>query len=67
MSSLCLHCEWNRALTTLGLCELCHRRRSIRRLYRRRPGWTPKWEAHLIHLTRRARAGLPLFDRRPTP
>jgi hypothetical protein len=64
MSSLCLHCERNRALTDKGLCDRCHRQDGIRELYLRRRGWTPQWEAHLIHLTRRAQSRLPLFERR---
>ncbi len=62
MGAPCLHCEARPASTRLGLCAECGRCRGIRRLYRRRHGWTPEWEAHLRRLTRRAQLRLPLFD-----
>jgi hypothetical protein len=60
-----LHCERRPAVNRLGLCAHCHGIRSIRRLYLRRPGWTPEWEAHLRRLTERAKRRLPLFEDPP--
>jgi hypothetical protein len=40
---------------------VCHAAKGIRKLYVRRKGWTPQWEAHLRRLARRAQARLPLF------
>ncbi len=59
---VCLHCEKQPPVSKRGLCASCKSVYGIRRLYRRRKGWTPAWEAHLIHLTRRAQLGLPLFE-----
>jgi hypothetical protein len=58
----CLHCEKAPAAGRLGLCERCGSTRAIRQLYRRRRGWTPEFEAHLMRLRRRAEQRLPLFD-----
>ena len=58
----CLHCERRLRNAPLGLCTRCYARKPIRRLYIRRRGWTPKWEAHILRLTARARKRLPLFD-----
>jgi hypothetical protein len=59
----CLHCERRPRADAYGLCAVCRDRPRVRVLYRRRrPGWTPEWEAHLIRLTERARKRLPLFD-----
>jgi hypothetical protein len=61
----CRHCRRERdPLSALELCEPCQKRRQVRTLYeKRRPGWTPAWEAHLRHLEERARRKLPLFPR----
>jgi hypothetical protein len=64
-SRMCLHCERQPGTVWRGLCARCARRKSIRELYKRRRGWTPEWEAHLLRLTRRAQARLPLFDADP--
>ena len=58
---LCRHCERRAAGKALGLCELCHRVRGIRRLYRPRDDCPPWWEEHLRRLAARARRRLPLF------
>jgi hypothetical protein len=58
---LCLHCEKRPAAHALRLCETCAGFKGIRRLYRRRPHWTPEWEQHLRRLSERARRRLPLF------
>jgi hypothetical protein len=58
----CLHCERRSRGSGLGLCRRCFAKKSIRILYVRRRGWTPRWEAHLRRLTERARQRLPLFD-----
>jgi len=66
----CLHCERQPGVAGLGLCPGCHGVENIRRLYARRRGWTPAWEAHLRRLADRAKHGLPLFDpsyERPVP
>ena len=60
-TALCLHCEQQPPTHYLGLCERCAATPGIRRLYRKRRGWTPQWEAHLRRLTERARLQLPLF------
>ena len=57
----CLHCDRERATTTLGLCGRCAATQGIAVVYERRRGWSPEWERHLIELTRRATARLPLF------
>ena len=57
----CLHCERQSATTELGLCRDCGAIEGVAVLYERRRGWTPEWERHLIELTRRASARLPLF------
>ena len=57
----CLHCECRQATTELGLCADCKSVEGVAVLYERRRGWTPEWERHLIELTRRASARLPLF------
>ena len=57
----CLHCERNQATTPLGLCARCAANEGIAVVYERRRGWSPEWERHLIELTRRATARLPLF------
>lgn len=59
----CLFCERQPAATRLGLCARCHAIKGVRRLYLRRHGWTPAWEAHLRRLAERARLRLPLFPR----
>jgi hypothetical protein len=59
---ICLHCEHRPTVTDLGLCSVCHAVKGIRVLYLRRRGWTPEWEAHLRHLTERAKRRLPLFS-----
>ena len=58
----CLHCEKAPAVSRFGLCEGCRSQRGIYRLYVRRRGWTPEFEAHLMRLRRRAEQKLPLFD-----
>ncbi len=58
----CLHCEAAPAFNRFGLCERCRSKRAVRRLYKRRRGWTPEFEAHLMRLRRRAEQKLPLFD-----
>jgi hypothetical protein len=58
----CLHCEAQPAVTGRGLCADCDAVEGIHVLYLRRRGWTPEWEQHLRRLTRRAQAGLPLFE-----
>jgi hypothetical protein len=63
--ALCLHCERRPSTSSLGLCSHCHARDTIRPLYVRRAGWTPRWEAHLRRLTQRARRRLPLFQDDP--
>lgn len=60
-SITCLHCEQKRSCNGLGLCSACNEIKGIRRLYLRRRGWTPQWEAHLRLLAERARKHLPLF------
>jgi hypothetical protein len=60
-TALCLHCEQQPPAHYLGLCERCAATPGICRLYRKRRGWTPQWEAHLRRLTERARQQLPLF------
>jgi hypothetical protein len=60
----CLHCESAPAASRFGLCERCRTIRAVRRLYIRRRGWTPEFEAHLMRLRRRAEQKLPLFDGR---
>lgn len=67
MDQPCVHCEARPAADGLGLCADCRRCRGTRRLYRRRRGWTPEWEAHLRRLTRRAQLRLPLFDEADQP
>jgi hypothetical protein len=62
---VCLHCERRPPAGGLGLCSRCHAHTTIRRLYLRRRGWTPQWEAHLRRLTERAKQRLPLFDNDP--
>lgn len=57
----CLHCERQPATTELGLCADCGSVEGVAVLYERRRGWTLEWERHLIELTRRASARLPLF------
>jgi hypothetical protein len=60
---VCLHCERRPSAGPLSLCAVCHARSGIRVLYAvRRHGWTPKWEAHLLRLTDRAKKKLPLFE-----
>jgi hypothetical protein len=61
MTAPCLHWERRPATHRLGLCSVCQATRGIRRLYLRRNGWTPRWEAHLRQLTERAKRRLPLF------
>lgn len=61
----CLHCERQGERDDLELCPKCAEVESIRVLYLRRRGWTPRWEAHLRRLTLRARARLPLFEHTP--
>jgi hypothetical protein len=58
----CLHCEREPALTEYGLCETCNQVKALRRVYRVGRGGTPEWEAHLLHLTVRAKQRLPLFE-----
>lgn len=62
---LCLHCERRPPINPFGLCADCYAVKGVRRLYVRRRGWTPQWEAHLRRLTERARLRLPLFDNEP--
>jgi len=57
----CLFCEQAPAVTTYGLCSACNQIKTIRRVYRVGRGRTPEWEAHLLHLTERAKRRLPLF------
>lgn len=57
----CLYCEGQPRVTPVGLCAGCDATPNIRVLYARRRGWTPEWEAHLLRLTARAKARLPLF------
>ncbi len=64
--ALCLHCERRPCTGHLGLCSQCHARDTIRPLYVRRHGWTPRWEAHLRRLTQRAGQRLPLFENDPS-
>jgi hypothetical protein len=59
--NLCAHCERRSATTALSLCRDCNAIEGVAVLYERRRGWTPEWERHLIELTRRASARLPLF------
>lgn len=61
-STRCVHCEREAERNDVGLCPACRAVETIRVLYVRRRGWTPAWERHLRRLTRRARAGLPLFE-----
>jgi|SRR6516225_4832080 len=61
-SATCLHCEKAPPAGRFGLCPRCLATRGIRRLYARRRGWTPEFEAHLMRLRRRAQQKLPLFD-----
>jgi len=61
----CVHCERLAEIDEQGLCPRCRAIPSVVVLYLRRRGWTPAWEAHLRELTRRAQAGLPLFEQRP--
>jgi len=58
----CLFCERFPAITWYGLCESCAAVRARRRVYRYGRGQTPAWEAHLLHLTERAKRRLPLFE-----
>jgi hypothetical protein len=62
---LCLHCEQRPPANGLGLCPVCAAVKGVRVLYKRRRGWSPQWEAHLLRLTDRARRRLPLFDDGP--
>jgi hypothetical protein len=62
MPATCLHCESAPPLNRFGLCERCRAIRGVYRLYIRRRGWTPEFEAHLMQLRRRAEQRLPLFD-----
>jgi hypothetical protein len=62
---VCLHCE--RApqsqaprVKYLRLCDGCGAVAGLRRVYRRPPGWTPAWDAHMQRLVERARLGLPV-------
>jgi hypothetical protein len=64
---ICLHCERAPPAGAPGLCPDCAADPGIRRLYRRRRGWTPQWELHLRRLTERAKRRLPLFDDPPHP
>ena len=57
----CLHCDREPATTELSLCVGCNAIEGVAGLYERRRGWSPEWERHLIELTRRATARLPLF------
>jgi hypothetical protein len=68
---LCLHCERapysaDPQVRALRLCERCGAQRGLRRIYRRRRGWTPAWDAHLQRLVERARLGLPVADSDPS-
>jgi hypothetical protein len=58
----CRYCE-RRPVggNTLGLCDVCHRARCVRRLYVPNPDRPSWWEAHLDRLAERARRRLPLF------
>jgi len=58
----CLHCETAPVAGRFGLCQRCGSQRAIRRLYKRRRGWSAEFEAHLMRLRRRAEQKLPLFD-----
>jgi hypothetical protein len=64
---ICLHCERAPPAGALGLCVSCAAVPAIRRLYRRRRGWTPRWELHLRRLAERAKRRLPLFEDPPPP
>jgi hypothetical protein len=56
--AICLHCEKNPAVSSRGLCQLCHEEPSIRVLYRRSNHWTPEWELHLRRKTAEIQAEL---------
>lgn len=60
-SSLCLHCELLPKEDSSLLCPRCKSMAGIRRLYLRRRGWTPHWDAHLQHLSQKAKRQQPLF------
>ena len=60
-SSLCIHCELLPKHDSSLLCARCKSMAGIRRLYLRRRGWTPHWDAHLNILSQKAKLQMPLF------
>jgi hypothetical protein len=60
-SSLCVHCELLPKHDSSFLCTRCKSMAGIRRLYLRRRGWTPHWDAHLHLLSQKAKLQKPLF------
>jgi hypothetical protein len=60
-STLCLHCERAPQANAYRLCERCVTFKGLRNIYKKRPGWTPAWDAHVQKLVDRASKGLPLF------
>ena len=62
----CRFCRKRPRVSRLGLCASCNGTRAIRRLYlRRRPEWSPAWEARVEQLALRAFLRLPLFPLEP--
>ncbi|MFM7097945.1 MAG: hypothetical protein ACKO16_11095 [Gemmataceae bacterium] len=60
-SSPCAHCEHLPRDGSSLLCLRCKSMAGIRRLYLRRRGWTPSWDAHLEALSQKAKLSQPLF------
>jgi hypothetical protein len=65
--ALCLHCEQRPRSTEarrrhLRLCDVCAAAPGLRKVYRRRKGWTRERDRRIQALVERARAGLPLFE-----
>ena len=60
-SNPCSHCEQLPKVGSSPLCARCRSMAGIRRLYLRRRGWTPAWDAHLQALSQRAKFSQPLF------
>lgn len=61
-NQVCEHCDQADLLDPCGLCPVCRTVESIRVLYEHGRNWSPAWEQHLRRLTRRAKAGRPLFE-----
>jgi len=61
MPKLCLHCEQAPQENYLRLCQRCARQLGIRRLYRKKAGWTPERDARVQELVERAKRQIPLF------